>query len=246
MEFALPAQFFTMSQFHETQANNMILGAYKRYVQEALDEVVDETDPTQFAARLANFMSIKHSYDLLRQKTYGSKARDTLEQMQEDSDEINNRIMNKAHDAWCDSKKKEEEKEENNLVPSEVAKVPADDEDTDSVLSAREQADQDRLFERIVVASHMTKEEAEPKRKRGRPRKQPMVAPNRLNRYKFTADFICEDTYSSTFGYQSSLTEALVKLLDRDGGKLISVKLTDHLGQPVETEPEVRVPFEQS
>jgi hypothetical protein len=228
-----------MSTIFVTEANNMILGAYKRYVQEALDEVVDETDPAQFAARLANFMSIKHSYDLLRAKTLGSGARESLDKMQQDSDDINERIMSKAVKA---------EAKEDNLVPSEVVNLPVEEEDTDSVLSAREQADQDRLFERIVVSSHMAKEEAEPKRKRGRPRKQqpPAETPNRLNRYKFTADFICEDTYSSTFGYQSTITEALVKLLDRDGGKLISVQLTDHLGQPVEPEPEVRVPFEES
>ncbi len=235
MEMGERSQFFTMSNIFVTEANNMILGAYKRYVEEALDEVVDETDPTQFAARLANFMSIKHSYDLLRAKT----SREPLNQMQQDSDDISERIMSKAVKA---------EAKEDNLVPSEVVNLPVDDEDTDSVLSAREQADQDRLFERIVVSSHMSKEEeAEPKRKRGRPRKQPLAeTTNRLNRYKFTADFICEDTYSSTFGYQSSLTEALVKLLDRDGGKLVNVKLTDHLGQPVEPEPEVRVPFEES
>ena len=144
--------------------------------------------------------------------------------------------------------KEAEAKEEDNLVPSVLVNLPVDEEDTDSVLSAREKADQDRLFERIVVSSHMSNEEAAPKRKRGRPRKQPTETetPNRLNRYKFTADFVCEDTYSSTFGYQSSLTEALVKLLDRDGGKLVNVQLTDHLGQPVEPEPEVRVPFEES
>ena len=229
-----------MSTIFVTEANNMILSAYKRYVQEALDEVVDETDPTQFAARLANFMSIKHSYDLLRAKTLRENgARDTLHQMQQDSDDINERIMSKAVKA---------EAKEDNLVPSQVVNQPVDEEETDSVLSDREKADQDRLFERIVVSSHMSKEEAEPKRKRGRPRKQPAESTNRLNRYKFTADFICEDTYSSTFGYQSSLTEALVKLLDRDGGKLVNVQLTDHLGQPVEpeTEPEVRVPFEES
>lgn len=224
----------------------MILGAYKRYVQEALDEVVDETDPTQFASRLANFMSIKHSYDLLRAKTLRSGARESLDQMQQDSDDINERIMSKAVKAEAKEEELVPSEVENNLVPSEVVNLPVE-EDTDSVLSAREQADQDRLFERIVVSSHMSKEEAEPRRKRGRPRKQPPTeTPNRLNRYKFSADFICEDTYSSTFGYQSSLTEALVKLLDRDGGKLVSVKLTDHLGQPVEPEPEVRIPFEES
>jgi hypothetical protein len=225
----------------------MILGAYKRYVQEALDEVVDETDPTHFASRLANFMSIKHSYDLLRAKTLCSGARESLDQMQQDSDDINERIMSKAVKAEAKEEELVPSEVEKNLVPSEVVNLPAVEEDTDSVLSAREQADQDRLFERIVVSSHMSKEEAEPRRKRGRPRKQPPTeTPNRLNRYKFSADFICEDTYSSTFGYQSSLTEALVKLLDRDGGKLVSVKLTDHLGQPVEPEPEVRIPFEES
>ena len=47
---------------------------------------------------------------------------------------------------------------ESNLVPSEVVGQPIDEEDTDSVLSAKEQAEQDRLFERIVVDSHEEKD----------------------------------------------------------------------------------------
>ena len=61
------------------------------------------------------------------------------------------------YNAYVDRLKKEGN--DKNLVPSEIVNQPMDDEDTDSVLSAREKAEQDLLFNRIVLSSYATKEE---------------------------------------------------------------------------------------
>lgn len=102
---------------------------------------------------------------------------------------------------------------ESNLVPSEVVGQPIDEEDTDSVLSAKEQAEQDRLFERIVVDSH---EEKDKEQAVSNMSKQPGSI--RWNKFEAIIAFRDEDWHSDIGQHlEENVQEYLDQYLDNGG-----------------------------
>jgi len=97
------------------QSHEMILGGYKRHMLSELDKLVDCKDPAMFAVNLRNFLALKNSYDMLCQKT--NTAKEYLEDMQAQSDEVNERIMSKAKAAEEEEgMTSDQEEEENNRL----------------------------------------------------------------------------------------------------------------------------------
>ncbi len=108
-------------------------------------------------------------------------------------------------------------KEKTNLVPSHVVNI--DVSDTESVLSEREQEQQDRLFDRVVVESHMTAEEKEDKEKVQRLREKP----GSIRWYRFNCKFAMrEEDWHSDIGFH--LQEEVQTYLDQfmDNGGIIT------------------------
>lgn len=108
-------------------------------------------------------------------------------------------------------------KEKTNLVPSQVVNI--DVSDTDSVLSEKEQEEQDRLFDRVVVESHMTAEEKEDNKKVQRLRDKP----GSIRWYRFNCKFAMrEEDWHSDIGFH--LQEEVQTYLDEfmDNGGIIT------------------------
>ena len=121
-------------------------------------------------------------------------------------------------------KKEQEEGDKENLVPSEVVNQPFDEEDSDSVLSAREKAEQDRLFERIVVSSYASEEENhhDPLLKSI---KDCTEADNNWGLYEYKAVFKAP-THFAEF-YKKSMDDVVTTQCNLDGGEVESITFSD-------------------
>ncbi len=98
---------------------------------------------------------------------------------------------------------------ESNLVPSEVVNQAIDEEDSDSVLSAREKEEEDDLFERIVASSHKQQAVAEM-----------IKLPGSIRWYKFeaTVAFRDEDWHSDIGAHlEENVQEYLDQYMENGG-----------------------------
>lgn len=121
-------------------------------------------------------------------------------------------------------KEQEEGSDKENLVPSEVVNQPFDEEDSDSVLSAREKAEQDRLFERIVVSSYASEEE-----KHHDPLLKSIIdcteANNNWALYEYKAVFKAP-THFAEF-YKKSMDDVVTTQCNLDGGEVKFITFSD-------------------
>lgn len=114
--------------------------------------------------------------------------------------------------------------DDSNLVPSEVVNQPTDEEDSDSVLSAREKAEQDRLFERIVVSSYAIEEDKQHD-SLWRSIKNCSEADSSWGLYEYKAVFRAPIHFAEF--YKKSMDDVVSTQCKIDGGEVKSITFSD-------------------